>query len=217
MGFGNLRTLLWLAVASLPILGTTWTLAVLTASENAPTLSYMLSVAVVGHAVFSLVGYCFVNSRVRRNLYLSLLKCVGKKAPLNVGMLNGASSNQNITTGISVSDGFSLDDFEFDNLQGIRNSYWFLLLCSGLGSRSRRHTEGPTQTRKELTSVCRRAAPRLGVQIKQAQVPTEATRVCATRPPRPATTTATAELSCLSEAIIQLSTDAITVITLFAL
>lgn len=102
MGFGNLRTLLGLSIASLPLLGTTWTLAVLGASENSATLSYMLSVAVVMHATFSLVGYCFVNGRVRRNLYLSLLKCIGKKAPLlDVSMANGSSS-QNVNTGQTV-------------------------------------------------------------------------------------------------------------------
>ncbi|XP_016844332.1 protocadherin-like wing polarity protein stan isoform X2 [Nasonia vitripennis] len=104
MGFGNLRTLLWLSVASLPLLGTTWTLAVLGASENSPTLSYMLSVSIVVHATFSLVGYCFVNGRVRRNLYLSLLKCIGKKAPLlDVSMVNGSSSQNVNNTGITRS------------------------------------------------------------------------------------------------------------------
>ncbi|XP_063987386.1 protocadherin-like wing polarity protein stan [Diachasmimorpha longicaudata] len=96
MGFGNLRTLLWLSVASLPLLGTTWTLAVLNASENSPMLSYLLSVAVLVHAAFSLIGYCFINGRVRRNLYLSLLKCVGKKAPLLEASVANGSSSQNV-------------------------------------------------------------------------------------------------------------------------
>ncbi|XP_043283002.1 protocadherin-like wing polarity protein stan isoform X2 [Venturia canescens] len=96
MGFGNLRTLLWLSVASLPLLGTTWTLAVLNASENSPMLSYLLSVAIVTHAAFSLIGYCFVNGRVRRNLYLSLLRCVGKKSPLLDASTGNASSSQNV-------------------------------------------------------------------------------------------------------------------------
>ncbi|XP_046828165.1 protocadherin-like wing polarity protein stan isoform X1 [Vespa crabro] len=96
MGFGNLRTLLWLSVASLPLLGSTWTLAVLNASETSPTLSYLLSVAIVVHAAFSLIGYCFINGRVRRNLYLSLLRCVGKKAPLLEGSMANGSSSQNV-------------------------------------------------------------------------------------------------------------------------
>lgn len=96
MGFGNLRTLLWLSVASLPLLGSTWTLTVLNASENSPTLSYLLSIAVVVHASFSLIGYCFINGRVRRNLYLSLLRCIGKKTPLLEGSMGNGSSSQNV-------------------------------------------------------------------------------------------------------------------------
>ncbi|XP_024946918.1 protocadherin-like wing polarity protein stan isoform X2 [Cephus cinctus] len=96
MGFGNLRTLLWLSVASLPLLGTTWSLAVLNASENSPMLSYLLSIAVLMHAAFSLIGYCFINGRVRRNLYMSLLRCVGKKTPLLEGSMANGSSSQNV-------------------------------------------------------------------------------------------------------------------------
>lgn len=104
MGFGNLRTLLWLSIASLPLLGATWTLAVLSASENSPTLSYMLSMSVVAHATFSLVGYCFINGRVRRNFYLSLLKCIGKKAPLlDVSGVGNGSSSQNVNSNGPVS------------------------------------------------------------------------------------------------------------------
>ncbi|XP_008557612.1 protocadherin-like wing polarity protein stan [Microplitis demolitor] len=97
MGFGNLRTLLWLSVVSLPLLGATWTLAVLSASENSPMLSYLLSVSIVTHAAFSLIGYCFINGRVRRNLYLSLLRCFGKKSPLlESSMMVNGSSSQNV-------------------------------------------------------------------------------------------------------------------------
>ncbi|XP_012235255.2 protocadherin-like wing polarity protein stan [Linepithema humile] len=96
MGFGNLRTLLWLSVASLPLLGSTWTLAVLNASENSPILSYLLSIAIVIHAAFSLIGYCFINGRVRRNLYQSLLRCMGKKTSLLEGSMGNGSSSQNV-------------------------------------------------------------------------------------------------------------------------
>ena len=96
LGFGNLRTLLWLSVASLPLLGATWTLAVLNASENSSILSYLLSIAIVIHSAFSLIGYCFVNSRVRRNLYLSVLRCIGKKTSLLEGSTGNVNSSQNI-------------------------------------------------------------------------------------------------------------------------
>ncbi|XP_023246804.1 protocadherin-like wing polarity protein stan [Copidosoma floridanum] len=107
MGFGNLRTLLWLSISSLPLLGATWTLAVLGASENSSTLSYMLSVAIVVHATFSLVGYCFINGRVRRNLYLSLLRCIGKKAPLLDASVANGSSSQNVNANITKRSGIA--------------------------------------------------------------------------------------------------------------
>lgn len=82
MGFGNLRTLLWVSVIALPLLGTTWILALLNASERLPILTPALSVAVLLHAAFSLGGYCFANNRVRENLLRSIMKCMGKKVPL---------------------------------------------------------------------------------------------------------------------------------------
>jgi hypothetical protein len=69
-------------VVSLPLLGIAWVLAILSVSERLPLLSYLLSVAVLAHATFALIGYCFLNTRVRRNLYVSLLRCIGKKVPL---------------------------------------------------------------------------------------------------------------------------------------
>ena len=89
------RTLLWLSVVSLPLLGMAWILAVLSVSERLSLLSYMLSVAVLAHALFALIGYCFLNTRVRRNLYVSLLRCVGKKVPLDSseGTTGGTSSH----------------------------------------------------------------------------------------------------------------------------
>lgn len=62
------RTLLWVSVIALPLLGVTWVLALLAASEQHPLLLPLLSVAVLVHAAFSLAGYCFANNRVRQNL-----------------------------------------------------------------------------------------------------------------------------------------------------
>lgn len=145
MGFGNLRTLLWLSVASLPLLGSTWTLAVLNASETSPTLSYLLSVTIVVHAAFSLIGYCFINGRVRRNLYLSLLRCVGKKAPLLEGSMGNGSSSQNvnghsvsnITFVVNVFDRVDVFDLQLrDNLQ--RSALAYSSTYSGAESVCRR-------------------------------------------------------------------------------
>ncbi|PSN41253.1 Protocadherin-like wing polarity protein stan [Blattella germanica] len=91
--YGNFYlTLLWLSVVSLPLLGMAWVLAVLSVSERLPLLSYLLSIAVLAHAMFALIGYCFLNTRVRRNLYVSMLRCLGKKVPLD---------SSEVTTGVS--------------------------------------------------------------------------------------------------------------------
>ncbi|KAK4875010.1 hypothetical protein RN001_011432 [Aquatica leii] len=82
LGFGNLRTLLWVSVVALPLLGATWVLALLAASERYPLLTPLLSFSVLAHAVFSLGGYCFANARVRQNLLRSVMRCMGKKVPL---------------------------------------------------------------------------------------------------------------------------------------
>lgn len=117
MGFGNLRyvtvlqfwagsdglfcrTLLWLSVISLPLLVTMWVLALLMASDHSPMLTYLLSLTVLVHAVFSLLGYCFVNQRVRQNLFRSIMHCMGKKVPLleTTSVMGAAStSSHNIS------------------------------------------------------------------------------------------------------------------------
>lgn len=68
MGFGNLRTLLWVSVIALPLMGAAWVLALLAGSERHPLLTPFLSLSVLLHAIFSLAGYCFANNRVRQNL-----------------------------------------------------------------------------------------------------------------------------------------------------
>ncbi|KAK9696737.1 Laminin G domain [Popillia japonica] len=105
-GFGNLRslnkscrTLLWVSVVALPLLGATWILSLIAASENHPMLTPALSIAVLLHAAFSLGGYCFANSRIRQNLLRSLMRCMGKKVPLlETGSVAGvaSTSSQNI-------------------------------------------------------------------------------------------------------------------------
>lgn len=84
LDFGNLRTLLWLAVVSLPLLGLTWVLAVLAASEQEPIFFVLLSAAVILQAAFALLGYCVINEKVRRSLYCLGLRCMGRKAPIDI-------------------------------------------------------------------------------------------------------------------------------------
>ncbi|CAB3374160.1 Hypothetical predicted protein [Cloeon dipterum] len=84
LDFGNLRTLLWLAVVSLPMLGLTCVLAILAASDQEPVFFYLLSAAIILQATFALLGYCVINEKVRRSLYCLALRCMGKKAPIDM-------------------------------------------------------------------------------------------------------------------------------------
>lgn len=95
LGFGNLRTLLWLSVVSLPLMGVMWVLAVLSASENSQLLSLLLCVVVVIHAIFCLIGYCVINKRVRENLHRIGLRCMGKKVPLLDSSMAASNSSPN--------------------------------------------------------------------------------------------------------------------------
>nr|XP_022918571.1 protocadherin-like wing polarity protein stan isoform X2 [Onthophagus taurus] len=99
MGFTNIRGLLWVSVIALPLLGASWILALLSASEKHPLLTPFLSLAVFLHAAFSLGGYCFANGRVRQNLLRLILTCMGKKVPLlETGSIAGvpSTSSQNL-------------------------------------------------------------------------------------------------------------------------
>nr|CAD7570225.1 unnamed protein product [Timema californicum] len=122
MGFGNLRTLLWLSVVSLPLLGITWVLAMLSGSEGLPLLWYLVCLAVLTHAFFSLIGYCFLNTRVRRNLKLSLLRCLGKKVPpLETSEVTGSSQGAAPAVGRSAL-AYRSNEFEARRHVGISTS-----------------------------------------------------------------------------------------------
>lgn len=92
------RTLLWLSVVSLPLMGIMWVLAVLAASENSQLLTMLLSGTVVFHALFCLIGYCIINKRVRENLNHTFLRCLGRKVPLLDSSQAVSVSSQNAAT-----------------------------------------------------------------------------------------------------------------------
>lgn len=104
--FFNFRTLLWVSVVALPLLGATWVLAILAASEKHPLLTPALSAAVLIHAAFALAGYCFANNRVRQNLVRSVMRCMGKKVPLleTTSVVGVASASSQNISAQSVSD-----------------------------------------------------------------------------------------------------------------
>lgn len=93
--FSN-RTLLWLSVVSLPVMGVMWVLAVLAASENSQLFTILLSIVILIHAVFCLIGYCIINKRVRENLQHTFLRCMGRKVPLLDSSLAISNSSQNV-------------------------------------------------------------------------------------------------------------------------
>ena len=77
-------------------MGVMWVLAVLAASENSQMLTILLSIVIVLHAIFCLIGYCIINKRVRENLRRTFLRCMGRKVPLLDSSLAVSSSSQNI-------------------------------------------------------------------------------------------------------------------------
>ncbi|XP_053677097.1 protocadherin-like wing polarity protein stan [Anopheles nili] len=96
LGFGNLRTLVWLSVVSLPLLGIMWVLAVLSASDNSQLVNMLLSAVVLMHSLFSIIGYCIINKRVRENLHNAFLRCIGRKVPLLESSIAISNSSQNV-------------------------------------------------------------------------------------------------------------------------
>lgn len=106
------RTLLWLSVVSLPLMGIMWVLAVLAASENSQLLTMLLSGTVVFHAMFCLIGYCIINKRVRENLNHSFLRCLGRKVPLLDSSQAVSVSSQNATSNPRSPGGFAGGSYE---------------------------------------------------------------------------------------------------------
>ncbi|CRK90013.1 CLUMA_CG003735, isoform A [Clunio marinus] len=102
LGFGNLRTLLWLSVVSLPLMGVMWVLSILAASESSEIFSLALSGCVLVHAFFSIIGYCIINKRVRENLNNTFLRCLGRKVPLlDSSVVVSTSTSGNRTPGFN--------------------------------------------------------------------------------------------------------------------
>ncbi|XP_076313585.1 protocadherin-like wing polarity protein stan isoform X2 [Tachypleus tridentatus] len=79
--FGNLRTLLWLGIMLLPVLGGTWVLALLSVNESLEVLHYVFSLFCLLEGVYIFVGYCFINRKVRQHLYCTWARLTGKKVP----------------------------------------------------------------------------------------------------------------------------------------
>ncbi|GFV09493.1 protocadherin-like wing polarity protein stan [Trichonephila clavipes] len=81
MDFGNLRTVLWLGIVLLPLLGATWVLAILSVNESLEVLHFIFSLFSCITGVYIFVGYCIINKKVRQQLMHTWARLRGKKVP----------------------------------------------------------------------------------------------------------------------------------------
>lgn len=65
------------------------------------------------HSLFSIIGYCIINKRVRENLHNAFLRCMGRKVPLLESSIAISNSSQNVgspkTPGFAGSSGGQYD------------------------------------------------------------------------------------------------------------
>ncbi|KAG1669234.1 Protocadherin-like wing polarity protein stan [Nymphon striatum] len=84
--FGNLRTLLWLGIGLLPLLGATWTLMLLSVNEMNPLLSFFVSGFCLLQAIYIFLGYCILNKKVLKQLKYTWLRMKGEKVPYDASL-----------------------------------------------------------------------------------------------------------------------------------
>ncbi|XP_037498235.1 protocadherin-like wing polarity protein stan isoform X1 [Rhipicephalus sanguineus] len=81
MDFGNLRVLLWVSVLLLPLVGSCWTLALLSVSDEPPELRLAFPTVCLITGIYIFLGYCILNRRVRQHLCYVWARMRGKKIP----------------------------------------------------------------------------------------------------------------------------------------
>lgn len=81
MDFGNLRVLLWVSVLLLPLVGSCWTLALLSVSDEPPVLRFAFPTMCLVTGIYIFLGYCILNRRVRQHLCYVWARLRGKKVP----------------------------------------------------------------------------------------------------------------------------------------
>lgn len=88
------RTLLWVGLLFLPLLGATWVLAVLSVSEDLEILHYFFSLMSVATSLYILIGYCLINGIARNSLHgiLTTGKAYGKQATVTRASMNSVST-----------------------------------------------------------------------------------------------------------------------------
>uniref|UniRef100_T1K1W7 Uncharacterized protein n=1 Tax=Tetranychus urticae TaxID=32264 RepID=T1K1W7_TETUR len=78
--YGNLRTLLWLSIILLPVLGSTWILALLASNDTLEEFNLGFVILCIISSFYIFIGYCLVNRRVRQNIKITWYRLKGIKS-----------------------------------------------------------------------------------------------------------------------------------------
>ncbi|XP_042898874.1 protocadherin-like wing polarity protein stan isoform X2 [Parasteatoda tepidariorum] len=114
--FGNLKTLLWLAIMLLPIQGSTWVLAILSVNETHAILQYAFAFFCLLEGIYIFIGYCVINRKVQQQVRFMWLRVFknekypeinGVKSCTNTVVYQSSSKVYHRSIGISTSSATS--------------------------------------------------------------------------------------------------------------
>lgn len=77
--YGNLKTLLWLSMILLPLLGASWIFSLMASNDTVEELNYSSILLSILSSFYVFVGYCLVNKRVRYNIKITWYRLKGMK------------------------------------------------------------------------------------------------------------------------------------------
>lgn len=91
--YGNLKTLLWLSIILLPLVGSVWILALLSVNDSLEELYYGFSLMSLITSIYIFVGYCLINHRVRHNITVMWARMRGHKVAYVDDSLSGTRTS----------------------------------------------------------------------------------------------------------------------------
>ena len=91
--YGNLKTLLWLSIILLPLLGVTWILAMLSVNDSSDELNFGFSAMCIISSIYIFIGYCLINRRVRYNIRVTWWRMQGRKVSYVDESLSGTRTS----------------------------------------------------------------------------------------------------------------------------
>lgn len=91
--YGNLKTLLWLSIILLPLLGATWILAMLSVNDSSDELNFGFSAMCIVSSIYIFIGYCLINRRVRYNMRVTWWRMQGRKVSYVDESLSGTRTS----------------------------------------------------------------------------------------------------------------------------